>query len=60
MFSGKSFNQYIGNWNFPNVISLKWMFSNAYEFNQDISNWNVSNVRDIEECFQKQQILIVR
>ena len=45
MFEGAtSFNQPIGNWEFPNVKIMESMFKDATSFNQDISNWNIKNV----------------
>lgn len=41
----------IESWDTSNVVSMKKMFSSAYEFNGDISKWDTSNVRDMSEMF---------
>ena len=37
----KSFNQPIGDWEFPKVEDMSGMFYGASSFNQDLSEWNL-------------------
>ena len=49
MFYGaSSFNQPIGNWEFPNVENMNRMFSNATSFNQDLSKWDLKGKKKDE------------
>ena len=43
-----SFNQPIGNWEFPNVEKMNRMFYNASSFNQDLSKWDLKGKKKIE------------
>jgi len=50
LFSGKTFNQAIGNWDVKNVTNMYEMFSSS-TFNQSLSAWNVSNVTNMSGMF---------
>jgi surface protein len=50
LFTDKSFNQPIGNWDVSNVTNMTWMFRQS-SFNQDISNWDVSKVTNMHQMF---------
>jgi hypothetical protein len=51
LFSGKNFNQPIGNWDVSNVIDMNNMFFSS-TFNQPIGDWDVSKVRDMSLMFE--------
>ena len=50
-FSASSFNQPIGNWEFPNVINMNGMFFSAESFNQPIGGWKFPNVKYMNGMF---------
>ncbi len=52
LFSGKDFNEDIGNWDTSNVTDMSFMFFNT-PFNCDISKWNTSKVVNMEGMFAK-------
>ena len=53
MFNGATaFNQDIGKWEFPKVISMNKMFKGATSFKQDISEWDVESVTYTEDMFE--------
>ncbi len=52
MFSGKTFNQAIGNWDVSNVTNMLDMFRLS-TFNQPISAWNVSKVTTMQSMFDQ-------
>ena len=43
-----SFNQPIGDWEFPNVTNMNRMFFYASSFNQDLSEWDLKGKDKIE------------
>ena len=48
MFEGAStFNQYIGDWDVRNVITMEGMFNNASSFNRSLYDWNIESVTNL-------------
>ena len=39
-----SFNQPIGDWEFPNVTNMTGMFWGATSFDQNLSSWNLTGI----------------
>jgi surface protein len=50
-YNATSFNQPIGNWEFPNVTDMSDMFYDASSFNQPIGNWKFPNVERMKCMF---------
>ena len=44
----ESFNQPIGDWEFPNVTDVSYMFFYATSFNQDLSKWDLKGKNKTE------------